>query len=60
MSPSCISGSIINLGECPWIKMAGFWYMGRGETMGVMLAGNPELNIMGCIGIWEPDEFGRE
>ena len=50
----------MSLGEWSWIRMVGLWYMGRGETIGVMLAGNPELNIGGCMGGWEPDEFGLE
>jgi len=28
--------------------------------MGVMFAANPELNICGCIGGCEQDEFGLE
>jgi hypothetical protein len=50
MSASWISGSILILGACSWIKMVGFWYIGRGEAIGVMFAANPELNICGCIG----------
>jgi hypothetical protein len=37
--------------------MVGLWYIGRGETIGVMLAENPALK---SIWGWEPDEFGLE
>jgi hypothetical protein len=40
--------------------MVGFWYMGRGEAIGVMFIWNPWLYI--CIGIGgcEHAEFGLE
>jgi len=51
---------MISLGACSWIKMVDFWYTGRGEAIGVMLAANPELYIFGCNGGCEKDEFGRQ
>jgi hypothetical protein len=60
MSASLASDSVISLGEWSWIKMVGFWYIGRGEAIGVMDAGNPALNILVGIGGWEQDEFGLE
>jgi hypothetical protein len=40
--------------------MVGLWYIGRGDAIGVILTGNAELYIMGCIGGCELDEFGLE
>jgi hypothetical protein len=40
--------------------IVGFWYIGRGDAIGVMLAWNPALYICGCIGGCEHDEFGLE
>jgi hypothetical protein len=60
MSASFISPSIIIRWVWSWIRIVGFWYIGRGEAMGVILAAYPALNILDCIGGCEHDEFGLE
>ena len=40
--------------------MVGFWYIGRGEAIGVTDDVNPVLNVLACIGGCELDEFGLE
>jgi hypothetical protein len=58
---SCsFSESKINLGEWSWIKIVGFWYIGRGEAIGVMFPKYPELKIFCCIEGCEEEEFGLE
>lgn len=52
--------SSINLGECSWIRIVGFWYIGLGDAIGVMDVWYPGLYTWAGIGDWQQEDDGLE